>query len=128
MLIGSRIREIRKAQGLTQREVAERGGMLPAYVSRVEHNHSTPSVESLETFARALGVPLYALFKDEAFARELQTQKPEPGRQENIIPPRLLCVLAKLNRRSRLLLLDLADGLAIKRGRPRARRARKPAC
>ena len=36
--------------------------MLRAYISRVEHGHTIPSLESLERFAAALGIPLYQLF------------------------------------------------------------------
>jgi transcriptional regulator with XRE-family HTH domain len=37
---------------------------LRLYISRVENDHTVPSVETLEKFARALEVPLYVLFYD----------------------------------------------------------------
>ena len=43
--------------------------MLRGYISRVEHGHTVPSVETLQRFAGALDVPLYRLFytaQDEA--------------------------------------------------------------
>jgi transcriptional regulator with XRE-family HTH domain len=36
--------------------------MLRGYISRVEHGHTVPSVETLQRFAGALDVPLYQLF------------------------------------------------------------------
>jgi hypothetical protein len=30
----------------------------------VKHGHTVPSIETLEKFARAFGVPMYALFYD----------------------------------------------------------------
>ncbi len=62
MLIGDRIRAFREAKKLSQGDVEKRSGLLRVYISRVENNHIIPSVETLEKFARALGVPLYQLF------------------------------------------------------------------
>jgi transcriptional regulator with XRE-family HTH domain len=61
MLIGDRIRAIREAKNLTQGEIFKRSGLRAAYVSRVEHGHTAPSVDTLEKFAAALEVPLYQL-------------------------------------------------------------------
>ena len=62
MLIGDRLRNIREAKKLSQGDIEERSGLKRAYISRVEHGHTVPSVETLEKFARALEVPLYQLF------------------------------------------------------------------
>ncbi len=62
MLIGDRLRAIREAKKLSQGDIEKRCGLLRAYISRVEHGHTVPSVETLEKFARALEVPLYQLF------------------------------------------------------------------
>ncbi len=64
MLIGDRIRAFREAKKLSQGDVEKRSGLLRVYISRVENNHVTPSVETLEKFANALDVPLYQLFYD----------------------------------------------------------------
>src|SRR6267143_206318 len=62
MLIGDHIRALREAKKLSQGDIEERSGLRRAYISRVEHGHTVPSVETLEKFARALEVPLYQLF------------------------------------------------------------------
>jgi len=62
MLIGQRIRSLRQAKGLSQGDVEARTGLLRGYISRVEHGHTTPCVETLQRFAGALDVPLYMLF------------------------------------------------------------------
>jgi transcriptional regulator with XRE-family HTH domain len=62
MLIGQRIRELRKKRGLSQGDIAKASGFVRAYISRVEHGHTVPSLETLERFAAALDVPLYRLF------------------------------------------------------------------
>jgi transcriptional regulator with XRE-family HTH domain len=62
MLIGERIRQLREQKGLSQAEIERSTGLLRTYVSRVEHGHAVPSLESLERLAAALDVPLYRLF------------------------------------------------------------------
>jgi transcriptional regulator with XRE-family HTH domain len=64
MSVGDRLREIRIQKNLSQGDIEERTGLLRCYVSRVEQGHTVPSIETLEKFARALGVPLYELFYD----------------------------------------------------------------
>jgi transcriptional regulator with XRE-family HTH domain len=34
------------------------------YISRIEHNHTVPTIETLEKWARALEIPMYQLFYD----------------------------------------------------------------
>src|SRR5579863_4489977 len=62
MIIGQRLREIREEKGLSQGDVERASGLLRCYISRVEHGHTVPSLETLERFAAALGVPLYRIF------------------------------------------------------------------
>lgn len=62
MSIGQRIRHLRDQKGLSQGDIERRTGMLRGYISRVEHGHTVPSIETLERFAGALDVPLYQLF------------------------------------------------------------------
>ena len=51
-----------EAKKLSQCDIEKRCGLLRAYISRVEHGHTVPSVETLEKLARALEIPLYQLF------------------------------------------------------------------
>ena len=62
MFIGSRIRQLRQQKGLSQGDIEEATGLLRCYISRVEHGHTVPSLETLERFAAAFDVPLYQLF------------------------------------------------------------------
>jgi transcriptional regulator with XRE-family HTH domain len=62
MVIGSRLRELRENLKLSQGDIEKRTGLLRCYISRVEHGHTVPAVETLEKFARALEVPLYQIF------------------------------------------------------------------
>ena len=64
MIIGDRLRALRESKKLSQGDIEERTGLLRCYTSRVECNHTVPSIETLEKYARALGVPMYQLFYD----------------------------------------------------------------
>lgn len=64
MIIGDRLRALREEKKLSQGDIEEKTGLLRCYVSRVENGHTVPAVETLEKFARALGVPMYQLFYD----------------------------------------------------------------
>ena len=59
MLIGARLRALRRQRNLSQGEISNRIGLLRFYVSRVENNHTLSSVDTLEKIARALDVPIY---------------------------------------------------------------------
>jgi transcriptional regulator with XRE-family HTH domain len=64
MIIGERLRTLREEKQFSQGEVEKRTGLLSCYISRVEHGHTVPAVETLEKFARALEIPMYQLFHD----------------------------------------------------------------
>jgi transcriptional regulator with XRE-family HTH domain len=62
MAIGARIRQLREQKQLSQGDIERMTGLLRCYTSRVENGHTVPSLETLERYAAALGLPLYQLF------------------------------------------------------------------
>jgi transcriptional regulator with XRE-family HTH domain len=62
MYVGERLRRLREEKKLSQGDIQKRTGLVRPYISRVENGHVVPSLETLEKFARALEVPLFALF------------------------------------------------------------------
>lgn len=60
--IGKRLRNLREQNNLTQAQLQNRSALPSAYISSVENGHLVPELESLEKFARGLGIPLYQLF------------------------------------------------------------------
>jgi transcriptional regulator with XRE-family HTH domain len=66
MIIGDRLRELREEKKLSQGDIEKRTGLVCPYISRVENNHTVPTIETLEKMARALEVPMYQLFYDGA--------------------------------------------------------------
>jgi transcriptional regulator with XRE-family HTH domain len=85
MAIGARIRQLREQKKLSQGDIERMTGLLRCYTSRVENGHTVPSLETLERYAAALGLPLYQLF----YAGD------EPPPTPNLTPRRTLEELAE---------------------------------
>jgi len=68
MVIGERLKRLREQKKMSQGDVEKRTGLLRCYISRVENGHTVPSVETLEKMARALEIPTYRIFTDDAHA------------------------------------------------------------
>ncbi len=64
MIIGDRLRALREEKNLSQGDIEKRTGLVRPYISRVENNHTVPTIETLEKMARALEIPMYQLFYD----------------------------------------------------------------
>lgn len=111
--IGQRIRQLREQKGLSQGDIERSSGMLRAYISRVEHGHTVPSLESLERFAAALGIPLYQLFyhNDGPEQGPAASLSKEDKEDERFILLLKGCVHA-MEQGNRELLLNLARRLA----------------
>ena len=56
--VGDRVRQLRAACGLTQAQLAEKPGMATQAVSRIERGERSPTLETLDKLAAALGVGL----------------------------------------------------------------------
>jgi transcriptional regulator with XRE-family HTH domain len=56
MTLGRRIKERRRALGLTQQELAQALGVTPQHISVIEQDKRTPSLSSLARMAEQLGV------------------------------------------------------------------------
>ena len=65
MELSQRIKKIRKAKNLSQKDLTTAIGMGAAQYSRIENGKTDPSVSTLEKIAQALGVTLAELFADE---------------------------------------------------------------
>lgn len=61
--LGVRIARHRRARGLTQVELAEKIGVAPETISRIERGTVVPSIARAGDIARAVGVELATLFR-----------------------------------------------------------------
>ncbi len=61
--LGEQLRYLRKEQNLTQEELAEKIGVHPTYVGKIEGGKSNPSTIMLFKLSRALKVKLSKVFE-----------------------------------------------------------------
>ena len=80
VLVGGRIRQIRKAQKISQQELGERADLNYKYIGGVERGERNPSIQSLVKIARGLKVEVGDFFKLEG-----QRQLPDKDRLINSI-------------------------------------------
>jgi transcriptional regulator with XRE-family HTH domain len=62
LAFGARIRELRKARGYSEEELAHRAGMYYTYVGGIERGERNPALVNIGALATALGVSLAELF------------------------------------------------------------------
>lgn len=60
---GQRVRTLRKARGLTQKQFGVLTGFHYNYIGMIERGERNPSLENLEVFADAFGMSLSELLK-----------------------------------------------------------------
>jgi transcriptional regulator with XRE-family HTH domain len=117
MVIGDKLKALRAQKNLSQGDIEKRTGLLRCYISRVENGHTVPSVDTLEKMARALEVPMYRLFTDDAHVKKPNIPAEfAPSRAVRSKQDQELRVLAKLlsrmNDKDRGILLHIASKMA----------------
>lgn len=63
-IVGPRMRELRKAKGLTLKQLASLTNLSVGYLSQLERQDADPSVRSLNVIGKALGVGINWFFPD----------------------------------------------------------------
>lgn len=63
ILLGARIKEIRKKREMSQEQLAEKIDVDPKHLSRIEVGRGYPSLDALENIASALNVEMKELFE-----------------------------------------------------------------
>jgi transcriptional regulator with XRE-family HTH domain len=61
--MGTKIRKLRKAKGMSQADLAKRARLTRVYVTRLEAGRQDPSLSTINAIARALSVPVGELLR-----------------------------------------------------------------
>jgi transcriptional regulator with XRE-family HTH domain len=64
MQIGKKIKRLRLKKGLTQEELGERTDLTKGYISQLERDHTSPSIETLFSLLEVLGSSPREFFDD----------------------------------------------------------------
>jgi transcriptional regulator with XRE-family HTH domain len=83
VLLGRRIRKIRKLKGWTQQELGNRADVNYKFIGEIERGQQNPSFNILVKIASALEVELPELFR---FKHEILNRKEIENRIKNILP------------------------------------------
>lgn len=98
--INEKLKELRRAKGLSMNELAHYSGIAQSTLSAIEAGRSSPTVDTLIRVCRVLGVSPASLFEDEGVT--------DTG--ETLAGP-LLDILKRLELDERKLLIALLDHL-----------------
>jgi transcriptional regulator with XRE-family HTH domain/KaiC/GvpD/RAD55 family RecA-like ATPase len=118
--LGDKIRTLRKKLGMTQKELADQVGLTPSFISQLEKNLISPSLDSLLKLSEKLNTqPIYFLTDGES--SPLQKMVIKPNERQDIHFPELksndlklqLLVSDVLNRRMEPYLLTMKEGTNI---------------
>jgi len=116
MVIGEKLKTLREGQNLSQGDIEKRTGLLRCYISRVENGHTVPSIDTLEKLARALAVPMYRLFTDDARVKKPNIPASKAGNTRNKGQEAELRsftkLLSRMNDKDHALLLHMASKMA----------------
>lgn len=88
VIVGDRVRSLRKKVGLTQAQLAERARLSEEAIGGIERGRFSPTVETLQKISGVLGVDLYELFL------------PERKKQGSTFEERLMRIIGSLRSRT----------------------------
>ena len=80
-LVGSQVRRRRRDRGLTLTQVSESTGLNVGYLSQVENDKASPSLETLSALADALDVPIAWFLLDQSVAPRVIRASERPKRR-----------------------------------------------
>ncbi|HSM56293.1 MAG TPA: helix-turn-helix domain-containing protein [Candidatus Sulfomarinibacteraceae bacterium] len=109
MEIGQRIRQRRKQLGLSLRDLAAEVGLTASFISQVERNLASPSIDSLRAIAKALDEPLF-FFLLEPDEEERVIRRDQRRKLISSDPAVTYELLTPLNKKMEVVLTKLEPG------------------
>ncbi len=115
--LGDKIRSLRKKLGMTQKELAEQVGLTPSFISQLEKNLISPSLDSLLRLSEKLDTqPIYFLTDEQSGPWQKMIIKPKERQEVHLKGAKVaevklqLLVSDVLNRRMEPYLVSLKKG------------------
>ena len=73
--IGQKIRALRKAQGMTLEDLSNEAKIDWSFLARIETGKAVPSLQTLYTLSKVLGISLSKLFDDKNISAQSSTEQ-----------------------------------------------------
>ena len=118
MKIGERIRSLREMSNLTQEELAERAGLTKGFISQIERDLTSISLDSLVQILKALDENISDFFREASVEKIVYREKDRVAIEKEKIDKFELLIPGSTNRRLEPILLTLRQGQATPKERP----------
>jgi transcriptional regulator with XRE-family HTH domain len=118
MKIGERIRNLRQSSNLTQEELAERAGLTKGFISQIERDQTSISLDSLVKMLEALDENISDFFQEASQEKITYREKDRVAIEKEKIEKFELLVPGSTNRRLEPILLTLREGEATPKEKP----------
>lgn len=118
MKIGERIRNLRELSNLTQEELADRAGLTKGFISQIERDLTSISLDSFLQILGAMDENISDFFRESSEEKIVYRQKDRVALEKEKIAGFELLVPGSTNRRLEPIILTLRKGQATPKERP----------
>jgi transcriptional regulator with XRE-family HTH domain len=118
MKIGERIRNLRQSSNLTQEELADRANLTKGFISQIERDLTSISLDSLAQILEALDENISDFFREASKEKIVSQEKDRVAIEKEKIQKFELLVPGSTNRRLEPILLTLRKGESTPKEKP----------
>lgn len=118
MKIGERIRNLRQSSNLTQEELAERANLTKGFISQIERDLTSISLDSLAQILEALDENISNFFRETSAEKIVYRERDRVAIEKEKIQRFELLVPGSTNRRLEPILLTLGKGESTPKEKP----------
>ena len=104
LLIGQRIRDLRKQRGLSQEALGWKAELHFTYIGAVERGEKNCSIITLEKIAKGLEININDIFDTAIHKTDINKLKKEINKKIDLLPPQTLIILSEM-----LQLIEMID-------------------
>jgi transcriptional regulator with XRE-family HTH domain len=96
LLIGKRIRDLRKQRGLSQEKLGWKAELHFTYIGAVERGEKNCSISTLQKIAKGLDININDLFDRPFHKADINKLKKDINNKINSLPPQALIILKEM--------------------------------